>query len=293
LGGDPRGLGTPRSLTIVLLSALGGSLKVVGGLIYGSRAALVDALTSIVNLLSALAVTRFEYLSTLPPDWDHHYGHHRLFAGGSIVTLVLYSTIGGAMLVELALSTIHGYEVHVYAPLYVALGVVPYVCAIALSRGAGRSFKTYAKFTSIELIEGGTVVASALGGALVSYVIDSLGAAALLAYLYFEIAVEVRELVHLVSDRVPVHLLSEVSRRVRGEVGVGVRQVRLREVAPGRYQGDITITLPKDTPVEHAHSIASRVEKVLEGLGIEVVVHVEPSEPEETRRESGDLGRVQ
>jgi divalent metal cation (Fe/Co/Zn/Cd) transporter len=284
LGGDPKGLGTLGFLAVVLLSALGGSLKVVGGLVYGSRAALVDALTSIVNLLSALAVTRFEYLSTRPPDWDHHYGHYRLFAGGSIATLVLYSTVGGAMLVELAFSAIRGYEVHVYAPLYVALGVVPYVFAIALSRGAGRSFKTYAKFTSIELIEGGTVIASALGGALVSYVIDSLGAVALLAYLYFEIAMEARELVHLVSDRVPVHLLSEVPRRVRREVGVGVRQVRLREIAPGKYQGDITITLPKGTPIEHAHSIASRVEEVLEGLGIEVVVHVEPADSEEVRR---------
>lgn len=280
-------LGISRSLAVVLLSALGGSLKVVGGLVYGSRAALVDALTSIVNLLSALAVSKFEYLSTRPPDGDHHYGHYRLFAGGSIAALVLYSTVGGAMLVELAFGAVRGYEVHIYAPLYTALGVAPYVLAIALSKGAGRSYQTYVKFTSIELIEGATVVASSLGGALLSYVIDALGAAALLAYLYFEIAVETRELVHLISDRAPTHILSEASRRVRREVGVSVKQLRLREVAPGRYQGDITIVLPRGTSVEQAHDVARKVEEALGELGIEVVVHVEPTDTEEIlRRES-------
>ena len=288
LGEGPGSPSSYRSLAVVLLSALGGSLKVVGGLVYGSRAALVDSLTSVVNLLSALAVSRFEYLSTRPPDRDHHYGHYRLFAGGSIASLVLYSAVGGAMLVELALSVVRGYEVHVYAPLYTALGVIPYVLAIALSKGAGGSYRTYAKFTSIELIEGATVVSSSLGGALLSYVIDSLGAVALLAYLYFEIAVETRELVHLVSDRAPVHVLSEASRRVRGEVGARVKQLRLREVAPGKYQGDVTIVLPKGTPVEQAHDVARRVEETLGELGIEVVVHVEPADAGEARYQGSE-----
>ena len=278
MGKGSRDLGSSKSLVIVLLSALGGLLKIVGGLVYGSRAALVDALTSVVNLLSALAVSRFEYMSTRPPDRDHHYGHYRLFAGGSIAALILYSTVGGAMIVELAFSVTRGYEVHIYAPLYTALGVVPYVLAITLSKGAGRSYETYAKFTYIELIEGATVVTSSLGGALVSYFIDALGASILLAYLYFEIAMETRELVHLVSDRAPTHILSEVSRKVRREVGVGVKQLRLREVIPGRYQGDITIALPRGTSIEQAHIVARKVEEALRELGIDVVVHVEPED---------------
>ena len=183
------------------------------------------------------------------------------------------------MLVELAFSVTRGYEVHVYAPLYTALGVVPYVLAIALSKGAGRSYETYAKFTCIELIEGATVVTSSLGGALVSYLIDALGASILLTYLYFEIAVEARELVHLISDRAPTHMLSEASRKVRREVGVGVKQLRLREVVPGRYQGDITVALPRGTSIEQAHTVARKVEEALRELGIDVVVHVEPEGP--------------
>lgn len=263
---------------VLLLSSLGGSLKIVGGIVFGSKAALVDALTSIANVLAVLVVTRYERASSRPPDEDHHYGHRRMFVGGSMFTVVLYSTVGGAMLIHLVYSSIEGYEVHVLAAILAALGAVPYAAAIALSRRAGGSFGTYARFTVVELTESVAVVLSALGGAVVSYLVDSAGAAALLAYLYAGIVREVRELLRVVSDEAPGFLVERI-RRAAEELGIEVRGVRIREVVPGKYYGDLTVALPAETSLGRAHEVAHAIERSLRGKGIDVdlTIHVEPA----------------
>ena len=282
VGGGGRtgeGLGTAKLFPlVVILSALGGSFKIISGLVFGSKAALVDALTSIANLAAALAVTKYEKLSLRPPDEDHHYGHGRMFVGGSMFAVALYSMVGGAMLVDLAYSTLASYEVHILATVFATLGAVPYAAAVYLSRRIGGSYGTYAKFTAVELVESATVVLSSLGGATISYLVDSAGAAALLAYLYAGIVGEVRSLLHVVSDKAPGFLVESV-RRAAGELGVEVRDIRIREVTPGKYCGDLTVALPAETPLERAHEVAHAIERSLRDMGIDVdlTVHVEPA----------------
>ena len=266
---------------VVFFSALGGFFKILGGLVYGSRAALVDALTSIVNLIAALLVYRYEGLSALPPDKDHHYGHDRMFIGGSMFSVVLYSVVGGAMTVDLIDSVVASYRVHVYAALFATIGAIPYLTAIMISKGAGGSYGTYAKFTVVELVECVVVVLAAFGGALVSYLIDFTGALILLSYLYVEIARETKAILSIVTDRVPRNLdhivdsMEEASRRLEVEI----RSFRIREVAPGRYHGDVVMAVPAGTSVEDAHKMAHRLEQTLKNLvgeEVDLVIHIEP-----------------
>ncbi len=273
------GPGIARLFPIVaFLSVLGGSFKVVSGLVFGSKAALVDALTSIANVLAVLAVTKYERLSLRPPDEDHHYGHGRMSVGGSMFAVALYSMVGGAMLVDLVYSSIASYEVHILATVFAALGAIPYAAAIALSRRMGGSYGTYAKFTAVELMESAVVVLSSLGGAVVNYLVDSAGAAALLTYLYVGIVREVRSLLHVVSDKAP-GFLAESIRRAARELNVEIRSIRIREVATGKYYGDLTIALPAEIPLGRAHEIAHAVERSLKSMGVDIdlTVHVEPA----------------
>lgn len=274
-----RSLGSKKPFyVVIILSALGGFFKIVSGLIFGSKAALVDALTSIVNVLAALIVAKYENLSLKPPDWDHHYGHKRMFVGGSMFSIALYSMVGGAMAVDLAYSSTTSYEVHILATIFAAIGLVPYMTVILISKSIGGSYETYAKFTAVELIECFVVILSSLGGALVSYLVDFTGAAVLLTYLFIEIIKEVKSLLHVVSDKAPT-LLAEKIREISGELGIEVKSVRIREIVPGKYHGDLIIALPAETTIEKAHEVAHAVERSLEKLGVDIdlVVHVEPS----------------
>lgn len=262
---------------VVLLSTLGGFFKIVGGLVFGSKAALVDALTSIVNIVAALMVAKYENLSLRPPDVDHHYGHTRMSVGGSMFSVTLYSMVGGAMIVDLAYSGTTSYEVHVFATVFATLGVIPYVLAILISRRIGRSYGTYAKFTVVELIECFIVILSSLGGALVSYLIDFAGAVALLSYLFIEIVEEVRDMLRVVSDKAPAFLVEKV-REISRDLNVEIKSIRVREIVPGKYHGDLVIALPAEITIGKAHEVAHAVEQSLKKLGIDIdlVVHVEP-----------------
>ncbi|MEM2307796.1 MAG: cation transporter [Sulfolobales archaeon] len=263
---------------VVLLSALGGFFKIVSGVFFGSKAALVDALTSIVNVVAAFLVARYEDLSLRPPDTDHHYGHKRMSVGGSMFSISLYSMVGGAMLVDIVHSGTGRYEVHILATLFATLGALPYLTAILISKKMGGSYGTYAKFTVVEVIECVVVITSSLGGALVNYLVDLTGAAILLLYLYIEIVREVRGLLHVISDKAPVFLTERI-RKISEDLNVEIRSIRIREVVPGKYHGDMVIALPAETTIKKAHEVAHTIEQSLKALGIDVdlIVHVEPA----------------
>ena len=91
-----------RKLYVVLgFSALGGFFKIFGGVVYGSRALFVDALTSIANFIAAYATIYYYKVSKRPPDIDHHYGHYKLGFGGTLVSLITYSFVAGLVISEL------------------------------------------------------------------------------------------------------------------------------------------------------------------------------------------------
>ncbi|MEM1930609.1 MAG: cation transporter [Sulfolobales archaeon] len=273
-----RGCSIKNFHLVVLLSVLGGFFKIVSGVFFGSKAALVDALTSIVNVVAALVAAKYENMSLMPPDKDHHYGHKRMFVGGSMFSISLYSLVGGAMLVDLIHSGIGRYEVHILATVFATLGALPYLTAILISKKMGGSFGTYAKFTMVEIIECLVVIASSLGGAIVNYLIDLTGASLLLIYLYVEIVREARGLLHVISDKAPIYLTEKI-RKILEDLDIEIRSIRVREIVPGKYHGDMVIALPAETTVEKAHEVAHVIERSIKALGIDVdiVVHVEPT----------------
>ncbi|MEM1623428.1 MAG: cation transporter [Sulfolobales archaeon] len=273
-----RGCSIKNFHLVVLLSVLGGFFKIVSGVFFGSKAALVDALTSIVNVVAALVAAKYENMSLMPPDKDHHYGHKRMFVGGSMFSISLYSLVGGAMLVDLIHSGIGRYEVHILATVFATLGALPYLTAILISKKMGGSFGTYAKFTMVEIIECLVVITSSLGGAIVNYLIDLTGASLLLIYLYVEIVREARGLLHVISDKAPIYLTEKI-RKILEDLDIEIRSIRVREIVPGKYHGDMVIALPAETTVEKAHEVAHVIERSIKALGIDVdiVVHVEPT----------------
>ncbi len=260
---------------ILLFSGLGGAVKIVGGVFYGSKALFIDALTCIANFVSIIATIYYYRKSLLPPDLDHHYGHHRLGFGGAFTTIMAYSFAAGLSIWEL--SSLEPYRVSPMAPFYAFLGFIFYAIAIFLSKRAGEYFAPYAVFTVSELIESVTVIVASLLGSVYSYLIDYAGAVVIVGYLFYELYDIARDFIKVMSDIAPEPSLVKNIRREVEEMGLKVISIRLRMIRRGYYQGDIVIRVDPSMNVEEAHRVADEVEKRLkEKYNVDVIVHVEP-----------------
>ena len=261
----------------VVAAAVSGALvKIIGGILSGSVALLVDGLTCVGNLAALAGSLAFERYRWVPPDADHHYGHYRLALGGTIVVLVVYSFIAGFSLHEIVAHAEGSVGLH--APLYAVAGMALYIPAIVLAGRIGGPLRAYAAFTWSEVLEGAVSLAASAGGALVSYIIDRVGAAVILAFILYEIIDTSRDLIIKMSDVAPEGLGDVIRREVESRLGVRVDQVRVRVVDDGVAYGDMVIRVPSTLTVRQAHAIATLAERLALNHGVRMVVHIEPDE---------------
>ncbi len=264
-----------RVWLVLAASTAGTIVKLAGGILYGSKALFVDAMTCIANLIALIATIYYYAKTLLPPDLDHHFGHHKLGFAGALVTLVAYSFVAGVVVVDLA--NIEPYKVSIYAPIYATLGFIFYSIAIIASRKISEYFTPYSSFTVSELIESFTVIIASLLGSMYSYIADYIGAIVITLYLLYELHETTKDMVKVLSDIAPPpNIVEEVKKNIE-KWDVRVEKIRLRMIREGYYQGDIIVRLPPNVTVEEAHRIADRIEYELKKrYNIEVTVHVEP-----------------
>ncbi|NPA97579.1 MAG: cation diffusion facilitator family transporter [Crenarchaeota archaeon] len=259
---------------IFALAVLGSIVKIFGGFEYGSRALFIDALTSMANLVALGLTAHFLKMSLAPPDKDHPYGHYRVALGGPFSTLIAYAFVGGIAVTDLV--KVSPYHVSIYAAICAGIGLFLYLGAILLSRKLGGALSTYAVFTWTEVLESSITIAAALGGAIFSYLVDYVGAIVITAFIFYEIVEEGRKFLEMISDITQPQLIEEIVSEL-SKRGLRVKCVRIRRVSHSVYQGDITIELDPNTPLDKAHQVADEIENLLRNkYRVEAVVHVEP-----------------
>ncbi|MGC9009561.1 MAG: cation transporter dimerization domain-containing protein [Sulfolobales archaeon] len=260
---------------LTALAILAGLFKIIGGVIYSSKAVTVDAATSIGNILAIGIVNRYYKLSKLPPDKDHHYGHIRLAFGGDVYTLMIYSFVAGLLTIDLIQGLSARYQVSFYASIYSAIGTVLYAIVIFLSIRIGRILELYSRVSVIELIEGLTATSAALAGAFISYLIDLVGGFGLYLYLIIELLRSSRKLIIEISDRSSDRVLREIID-IAEKYEVVVKSVKVREVYADHFYSDIVIGVPADLSVREAHDIIDKIERRLREKNIVAIIHIEP-----------------
>jgi len=278
---------TSRNLKLAVLfglSTLAATFKIVGGVVYGSKSLLVDALTSIANLAALAATITYFTRSLRPPDRDHHYGHRRLTYGGTILTLMSYSFVAGIAVTELM--SPKPYSVSINAPILAVLGFATYSVVIALSRRWGRAFLPYSVFTVSELIESGVVIASSVAGALYSYIIDYAGAWILAAYIFYELALITRDVIKIVSDTAPPQPTVQGIVSVLRDLGLEPVRVRLRMVDDATLHGDVVVRVPPGTRVDEVNHLIAQAERVIkERFNADVTIALEAASHDEREGE--------
>lgn len=273
------------------------TVKLATGLATGSLAFIAEAVHSGTDLVAALLTFFAVRVAVRPPDREHHYGHGKaehLAALGESAFLLLVSLLIAAESVRRLIDGGGGHDVDVTWWALTVLGVVIVVDATR----ALASFRAAQRHTSAAFAANALHFTSDLAGSvavligllLVRAGEPSADAAAALFVAVLVVAAAVRlakRSIDVLMDRT----VADADDRIRAalaQVGADVelRRVRSRQ-AGGRHFVDLVVGVPMDTGVTQAHTVADRVEDVVERAlgGADVVVHVEPTEVEGGIRE--------
>ena len=272
------------------------ALKLGTGLATGSLAFIAEAGHSGTDLVAALLTLFAVRVAVRPPDREHHYGHGKaehLAALGESAFLMLVSLFIAFESIR-RLAGDGGEQVEVTWWAFTVLGVV-----IALDgTRAINSLRASRRTGSAALAANALHFASDLAGSLavlVGLVLVSAGnqSADAVAALFVAALVVIAALrlaktsIDVLMDRA----VADADDRIRAALAqadedVEVRRVRVRQAGERSFV-DLVVGVPMDTGVRQAHTVADRVEDVVERAlgGADVIVHVEPSEAEGGIRE--------
>jgi cobalt-zinc-cadmium efflux system protein len=224
---------------IAVLALLGGLVKIIGGYLSGSRALIVDALTSFANIFT-LGVSIHYFLHSLkPPDVDHHYGHARLNYLGMLSTMLTYSFVAGTAVTLL----IYSWNYHVeFIGVYTAvIGFLIYSLVVYLSYRVGGIIRIYGFFTVSELIESIVTIIASLGGSLYSFVIDYIGGVILTLYIFVELYHTFRKNIIYLTDISPNNEIIQNILSYFRRHGIEIERYRFRIVYEDYIHGDIMV----------------------------------------------------
>jgi cation diffusion facilitator family transporter len=272
------------------------AVKLATGLATGSLAFLAEAVHSGTDLVAALLTFFAVRVALRPPDREHHYGHGKaehLAALGESAFLVLVS-------IFIAFESVRrlvdggGHDIDV---TWWALTVLGVVIVIDASR-ALTSFRTSRRYGSAALAANALHFTSDLAGSvavLIGLLLVRAGhgwadsaAALFVAVLVVVAAVRLaKRSIDVLMDRA----VADADDRIRAALTQAGEQVELRRVrvrqAGGRNFVDLVVGVPMDAGLTQAHTLADRIEELVERAlgGADVVVHVEPTEAEGGVRE--------
>ncbi|MCE4607231.1 MAG: cation transporter [Desulfurococcales archaeon] len=265
-----------KLLIVAALASMGTVAKSLGWILYGSITLMVDTLTCIANLVALGAAFHYSRFTWKAPDEKHPYGHWRLSLAGSFIIILTYSFMAGVSTMEL----IHqppSHELMAGALYSATAGLLFYSPLPFILRKVEDPLQVYGLFTISEILESLiaiTVISLSLES---SPVFDYLGGLVILGFIFYEIWENAAKYIRLTSDTAPGSpLIEAMVNDIKGSLKVEVASIRIREIYPGRYQGDIVVRVPEKYSVVEAHSLADRIEEIGCKYNAQLTVHVEP-----------------
>ncbi|NPV13812.1 cation transporter [candidate division WOR-3 bacterium] len=271
--------------------------KLFAGLISNSSAIIADGLHSFSDLASDIAVLWGIRAAKQPPDYDHHYGHHRYEAITALGVGILL--IGAALFIAYeALITISQRHTALrnWLPFYIALAsIVLKEILYWFTRAVGKRYHNQAlianawhhrsdAFSSIAAALG--ILGALIGGEKWSF-LDHLTAVLLAAFLVYIGIRIVRGALHKLSDRAPdQQTLTKIHQAISAIPGVkSFHAFRARSAGSGnKIEMDVHVLVDPNITVQAGHEIATQVEEQIKIANPDVtsiVIHIEPEQEDE------------
>lgn len=280
-------------ISVVANIALG-LLKSLVGFWGGSRALVADGVHSLTDLASDIAVLLGIWLSSIPPDDNHHYGHHKAV---NLVTLLIGTSIlvfCVAILGDSTAALLSGKTVVPHWPTLVTalISLATKEVLFHWTQRVGRDSHSsmllanawHHRTDSItSVITAAGIAATMLGGSQWAF-LDAMIGIAMAGYLASSGLKLIRQAVQDLMDSAPgesvVNDLREHVLFVSG--ATGYHDFRVRRVGD-MLEVDLHLLVPAHLSVREAHQIAAKVKYAIQAAHPEVLnvlIHIEPDLPE-------------
>ncbi|MBK45380.1 MAG: cation-efflux pump [Roseovarius sp.] len=274
----------------VLVGLLVMALKLVAWRITGSVALMSDALESLVNLATALAVIVALRVAKRPADANHPYGHHKAEFFSAVLE--------GVLIVLAALFILRAAWDGFAAPRAMAAPLP----GMIVNAGAGALNGVWAWFLIREGRRHRSPALVADGRHLMTDVVSSLGVllgvglAVLTGWWVLDPAMAVLVALNIlwsgwgvirgslsglmdeaVSEEEIATIRAAIARAARDDVAIEAHDLRPRHAGPVTFI-DFHLVVPGETTVEAAHDLCDRIEAALHDAlpDARVTIHVEP-----------------
>jgi cation diffusion facilitator family transporter len=270
-------------------------LKFLGYFMTGSAAIFSDALESVVNVAAAVLAMWALYLSHLPADREHPYGHGKIefvsagFEGGMILLAGLIA-IGNAIITLIHGVAIKGGKLNI--------GLVLLAVALAVNGGLGillLRLGKHVKSATLEadghhLLSDAVTSMAAIAGLLIVQwtrfaAADPIAAMAVGVYIIFVGVKLVRRSLGGLLDQQDIDDQKLITRILDSHLGPAGQPPRIcsyhkvRHRHSGRYHWvDFHIRLPPECDVRRGHEVASEIEREIQSALVigNATAHIEP-----------------
>ncbi|MEE0955165.1 MAG: cation diffusion facilitator family transporter [Eubacterium sp.] len=269
------------------------AIKFAVGLIIGSMAVTADAFNNLSDAASSIMSIIGIRMSSKPADQKHPFGHGRM----EYITALIIA----AVILEVGLSFARQSYGKIIRPepmktslaalILLALSVCVKLWLSFFNHKVGRAIDSKVmKATSADaLMDAVTTTVT-----IISYVIffafgknidGWAGMLVSILVIWAAVGIVRDTLEPLIGQETDPEISHKVTNLVRKEKGViSTHDLVLHNYGPTSAMGTIHAELSKNLSLEEAHGIADRAEKeVMKQLGIQLVVHVDPVDPDDER----------
>ena len=269
------------------------AVKFAVGMLIRSMAVTADAFNNLSDAASSIMSIIGIHMSSKPADREHPFGHGRM----EYVTALIIA----AVILEVGLSFAKQSYAKIVSPepmktslaavVLLALSVCVKLWLSFFNRKVGDATDSKVmKATSADaLMDAVTTGVTILSyGIFFAFGINIDGWAGLLVsalVIWAAVGIVRDTLEPLIGQEADPDISRRVTELVRKEKGViSTHDLVLHNYGPTSTMGTIHAELSKHLSLEEAHSIADRAEKVvMKQLGIQLVVHVDPVDPDNKR----------
>lgn len=257
---------------------------------YGSSALLADALSSMLDIVSAILLILFIKFADRPPDSNHPFGHGRFEPLGGLQLGVLLVVVGCGVIFQQVVS-VHGSE---GPALHPGLWFIPFLALVSLELCYRYIMKAAKKNNSSALVAEAyhfrvdSLTSLLATVALVfaayfpewSHIADHLGAVGIGLFMLIVGALAIKSNMNQLMDRVPeASFFTRVKEAAMGVEGVlGTEKIRIQHYGPDAHV-DIDIEVDPKMEVAKAHEISQQVRAAIQTAWpavLDVTVHIEP-----------------
>lgn len=262
--------------------------KLIIGLIMNSIAVISDAFNNLGDSATSVIVLISAKFSNKPPDKEHPFGHGRFEYIASLIVSFLIFAVGLQLLRSSFTKIIHPEPIHltVVTGTILLLSVIVKIWMYMYNTFIGKKIHSpiniaTAKDSINDVFATTGVIAGAILSKFIHFPFDGvLGVLISLLIIYTAFSTA-KDSVHFLLGPSPnpeviekIKILASESESI-----TSCHDFHIHDYGPGRQFASMHVVVPPHISVANAHSLIHELEeKIKQELGIDIVIHIDPSE---------------